>query len=111
MAEYAHLGQGRTEPSDITLGDRMALLGGDIMSANRDNLSVGLNAPIADLVDLSLYGITALNDPSVVLNPWLIVSLYPGVGLWLAAYAPVGLEDSQVGRAGPGGFCRVKFSF
>jgi hypothetical protein len=111
IAEYLRCGQGRTASSDITLNDRMALVTGEILSANRDNLFAGWSYPLTDLSEVSLYSITALNDPSAILNPWLLISLYPGLKLSLTAYIPVGDEESQNGRAGASGFARLKFHF
>ena len=111
MAEYLHLGQGRTGSSEITLNDRVGFFYGDILSTNRNTLFVGASYPVTDLMDLSLYGIVALNDPSAIVNPWLVVDISPGVKLWLTASVPVGEEQSHNGRSGPGGFCRLRFSF
>ena len=89
----------------------MAYLSGDILSINGDTVFTGITYPLTDLIDLSLYGTLALNDPSVTINPWLLYSIYPGVNLYITAYAPVGDEQSQNGESGPGGFVRLKFSF
>ena len=111
IAEYLRIGQGRTDSSEITLNHRMAYLSGEILSTDRDTVFTGFTYPLTDLIDFSLYGILACNDPSAVVNPWLVYSIYPGVNLTFTAYVPVGDEQSQNGKGGPGGFVRVKFSF
>ena len=111
LTEYLRIGQGKTDSSEITLNDRMAYLSGDILSINRDTVFTGITYPLTDLIDFSLYGILALNDPSVTINPWLLYSIYPGVNLLFTVYVPVGDEQSQNGKSGPGGFVRLKFSF
>jgi len=111
LAEYLRMGQGKTESSEITLNDRMAYFSGDILSINRDTMFAGITYPLTDLIDFSLYGILALNDPSVTINPWLLYSIYPGVNLSFTAYVPVGDDQSQNGESGSGGFIRLKFSF
>ena len=111
MVEYIHLGRGRSERSHITLNDRMAYPSGEILSTNRDTLFAGFGYPVTDFVDASLYGIAALSDPSVIVNPWLEYSVCEGVKFSVTAYIPVNLDDSQNGDAGPSGFGRLKFSF
>ena len=111
IAEYLHTGQGKTDSSEITLNDRMAYLSGEILSTNRDTVFTGVTYPLTDLIDFSLYGILACNDPSIIVNPWLLYSIYPGVNLSLTAYVPVGDEQSQNGKSGSGGFVRLKFNF
>ena len=111
IAEYLRIGQGRTDKSEITLNDRMAYLSGEILSINRDTVFTGFTYPLTDLMDFSLYAIVACNDPSVIVNPWLQYSVYPGVNLSITAYIPAGDEQSQNGKSGPGGFIRLKFSF
>lgn len=111
IAEYLHIGQGKTDSSEIALNDRMAYLSGEILSTNRDTVFTGITYPLMDLLDFSLYGILACNDPSAIINPWLQYSVYPGVQLSFSAYIPVGGEQSQNGKSGPGGFIRLKFSF
>ncbi|MFC1718731.1 hypothetical protein ACFL6S_34080 [Candidatus Poribacteria bacterium] len=111
IAEYLRIGQGKTDSSEIALNDRMAYLSGEILSTNRDTVFTGFTYPLTDLMDFSLYGILACNDPSVIVNPWLLYSIYPGVNLYITAYVPVGDEQSQNGKSGPGGFVRLKFNF
>ena len=111
LAEYLRIGQGKTNSSEITLNDRMAYFSGEILSINRDTIFTGFTYPLTDLIDFSLYGILALNDPGMIINPWLLCSIYPGVNLYLTVYVPVGDEQSQNGESDPGGFVRLKFSF
>jgi len=111
IAEYLHIGQGRTDSSEITLSDRMAYFSGEILSTNRDTAFTGLTYPLTDLLDFSLYGILACNDPSAIINPWLLYNIRPGIKLSFALYVPVGTEQSQNGKAGPSTLVRMKFSF
>jgi len=111
IAEYLRIGQGRTDSSAITLNDRIAYLSGDILSTNRDTVFAGATYPLTDLMDFSLYGIIACNDPSAIINPWLLYSIYPGVNMSFTVYVPVGDEQSQNGKSGTGGFVRLKFNF
>ena len=111
IAEYLHIGQGRIDSSEITINDRMAYLSGEVLSINRDTVFTGVTYPLTELIDFSLYGIVACNDTSAVVNPRLLYSIYPGVSLSLTAYVPVGDEQGQNGKSGPGGFARLKFNF
>ena len=45
------------------------------------------------------------------LQSYLFLVLFAGVKLWVSAFVPIGSEESSVGRGGPGGFLRLKFSF
>jgi hypothetical protein len=111
IAEYLHIGQGKTDSSEIAINDRMAYLSGEILSTNRDTVFTGLTYPLTDLLDFSLYEILACNDPSMIVNPLLLYNIYPGVALSVSAYIPVGDEQGQNGESGPSGFIRIKFSF
>lgn len=111
MLEYLRLGQGRADTADITLNDRMAYFSGEILSTNRDTLFTGLSYPLSDLIEGSLYGMFNLNDGSILLNPWVIYDVRPGLTLSLSANIPLGEQDSQMGNAGPGGFARLKWNF
>ena len=110
MAEYLRLGQGRSRTADITLNDRMGALTGEILNIDRDTLFVGASYPISDLMELSVYGIVGMNDPSALINPWLLVDLYTGLKLSVSAFFPLGSEDSQNGKSGFGGFVRLRLS-
>ena len=111
MAEYLVLGQGRTDRSQITLNDRMAMYAGEVLAIDRNTIFTGVSYPITDLAEISLYGIIGVDDPSGLLNPWLEYSVYPGVKLSATAFFPIGDEEGQNGRGGPGGFARLKFNF
>jgi hypothetical protein len=47
----------------------------------------------------------------VIINPWLIYDIRPGLKMAFAANFPVGSEDSQNGKAGVSGFFRLKWNF
>ena len=111
LLEYLRLGQGKADSADIRLNDRMGYLTGELMSIDRDTLFSGFSYPIGDLSELSFYAIIGCNDPSAVLNPWLVYDLRPGLKLSLSANIPVGDEDSQNGKAGPAAFARLKWNF
>jgi hypothetical protein len=111
IAEYMHLGQGRTEASEITLNDRMAYFTGEILTIDRDTLFTGASYPITPLAELSLYGIIGVNDPSMILNPWLTWSLRPALKLSVSGALPLGNQESQSGNFGVAGFVRLRYSF
>ena len=111
LVEYLRLGQGRTDASQITLDDRMALMAGEVLAINQSTLFTGLSYPLTDLTEIALYAIVGVDDTSALINPWLLVDVYAGAKLSLTAYAPVGQERSQNGRAGPSGFARLRISF
>lgn len=110
LLEYMRLGQGRTGTPQITLSDRMAALTGEILAVDRDTAFIGTSYPLADLTELAVYAIVGCNDPSAIINPWLLLDLYPGLKLSLSAFVPVGSESGQNGRLGYGGFARVRLS-
>ncbi|MFC1610993.1 hypothetical protein ACFL6C_08545 [Myxococcota bacterium] len=111
LVEYMRLGQGRAQTADIDLNDRMALFAGEILAIDRDILFAGVSFPLTDLTELAVYSIIGLNDPSAVVNPWLVVDVYPGVKLWITGVVPFGNEQGQNGKSGAGGFARLRFSF
>ena len=111
IAEFLHIGQGRTQSSEITLNDRMAYVAGEILSTNRDTVFIGITYPLTDLADFSMSGIVACNDPSAIVSPQLKWSVCPGVNLVVTGYVPMGKEEGQNGNMGTGGFVRLKFSF
>jgi hypothetical protein len=111
LLEYLYLGQGRTDRSQITLNDRMAALTGEVLAVDRNTLFAGVSHPITDLTELAVYGIVGVDDPSATINPWLTANIASDYELSLSAYVPIGAEDSQVGRAGAGGFLRLKAHF
>jgi hypothetical protein len=111
MAEYLHLGQGRTGPEQLTVNDRFAYLAGETLAANRDTLFAGVSYPITDLMDLSLYSIVDLNTPSALLNPWLTWSAMPALTISASATVPVGDKNGPNGEAGLAGFVRARYNF
>lgn len=111
ITEYLHIGQGRTDSSEITFNDRMAYFTGEILSANRDTLFTGSSYPLTDFIDISVYIITALNDPSAIINPKFDWNVYSGAKLSISAYVPIGDEQGQNSKSGSGGFARLRFNF
>jgi hypothetical protein len=111
LIEYLRIGQGRTNIADITLNDRMAYFNGEILSIDRDTLFTGISYPLTDLIEGSVYAIVGLNDSNVLLNPWLIYDVRPGLKLSLNANIPFGDEEGQNGKSGVSGFVRLKFHF
>ena len=111
ILEYLRIGQGRTDSADITLNDRMAYLNGEVLSNNRDTLFTGVSYPLTDLTEFSLYAIVGCNDPSVLINPWLVYDIRSGLKLSFSANIPIGDENGQNGKAGPSGFVRLRFNF
>ena len=111
QAEYLRFGQGRDNKDDLDLNDRLAYLTGEIITGNQDTLYLGAGYPLTDLMDLSLYTIINLNDPSLILNPWLEWDLRPGWKLSAALNVPLGQENSSLGRLGLSGFVRLRYYF
>jgi hypothetical protein len=111
MVEYMRLGQGRDSAAAIDLNDRLGFFAGELLAIDRDTLFAGASYPITDLVELAFYAMVGINDPSAVLNPWLLVDLYPGVRVAVSGMVPVGSEQGSNGRSGAGGFARVRVSF
>jgi hypothetical protein len=111
MLEYLRIGQGRTDSSDITLNDRMAYFNGEILSIDQDTIFTGVSYPLTDLIEGSLYTIVGLNDSSVILNPWLLYDVRPGLKLSISANIPFGDEEGQNGKSGASGFARLKYHF
>ncbi len=111
MLEYLRFGQGRREKEDITFNDRMAYVNGEVLSNNRDTLFTGLSYPLTDFIEGACYAIIGVNDSSVLLNPWIIYDVRPGMTLSASANIPIGDEESQLGKSGASGFMRLKFNF
>jgi hypothetical protein len=113
LLEYMRLGQGADGRGfgSIDLNDRMAYFTGATLAIGKDTIFGRVSYPLTDLAEISLNTIVNANDPSVILNPWLVYDLRPGVKLTLALYLPVGDETGANGTYGVGGFARVKIFF
>lgn len=111
IAEYVHLGQGRTSADEITINDRLGYLAGEVLAINRDTLYLGASYPPSDLIDTSIYTIIDANTSSVLLNPWVVWNIRPGFVLSASATVPVGGESGSYGELGPSAFARARWSF
>ena len=110
LAEYMRLGQGAAG-GGINLNDRMAYYTGVTLAIGKDTIFGRVSYPLTDLAEISLNTIVNANDPSGILNPWLVYDLRPGVKLTFTLYLPVGDEAGANGAFGVGGFARVKIFF
>ena len=89
----------------------MALFAGEILSIGKDTVFGRVSYPLTDLVEFSVNTIVNGNDPSAIINPWLLYDIYPAVKLTATAYVPLGAEEGQFGKAGTSGFIRLKIHF
>lgn len=111
VLEYYQEGQGNTSPDEYTLNDRLAYLSGERGTIGRDNLFVGAKYPIADMTSIELYHIINANDPSVIVNPWLVWAAGEDFTVKFSAQIPVGKEDSSLGQTGPSAFAHIQLNF
>lgn len=111
VLEYFQEGQGKTSPDEYTINDRLAYLSGESETIGRDNLFVGAKYPIAEMTSIELYNIINANDPSVIVNPWLIWSTGEDFTLKFSAQFPVGKEESSVNGTGPSAFAHIQLNF
>ena len=64
------------------------------------------------MLTIECYGIFNLNDPSVILNPWIIWIASDDIVVSFSAQLPVADgEHTSLGRSGTVFFARVNFSF
>ncbi len=113
LLEYMRLGQGTDGRGlgSISLNDRMAYFTGATLAIGKDTIFGRVAYPLTDLTEISLNTIFNANDPSGILNPWLVYDLRAGVKLTFTLYLPVGDEAGANGAFGVGGFARVKIFF
>jgi hypothetical protein len=111
LAEYMRLGEGVSSKSDIELNDRMAFFTGETLVIGKDTVFGRISYPITDLTEISLNTIVNINDPSAIVNPWVLFDIFPAVKLTLTLYVPVGDDESQNGQFGVSGFARIKIFF
>ncbi len=111
VLEYYQEGQGRASAEDYTYNERMAYLNEERQAIGRDNLFVGARFPITRMTSLELYNIINANDPSVIVNPWLVWSAGEDVNVSLSAQIPVGREDSALKDAKPAAYGRIQINF
>ena len=81
------------------------------LAMGKDTLFGRVSYPLTDLTEVALNSIVNVNDPSTILNPWVLIDLFPAVKLTLTLYVPVGDEQSQNGKFGVSGFARIKIFF
>lgn len=111
VLEYYQDGQGKTSPESYSLNDRLAYLNGDRSVIGRDNVFVGAKYPIARMTSVELYNIINANDPSVIVNPWLVWGSGDLFSVKFSAQFPVGKEKSAVGQAKPSAFAHIQLNF
>ncbi len=111
VLEYYQDGQGKTSPDRYTLNDRLGYLSNESDSLGRDNVFLGAKYPFAHKTSIELYNIINANDPSVILNPWLIWSTGDDFTIKFSARFPVGKEDSSVGQSKPSAFAHIQLNF
>ena len=112
LAEYYYEGLGETSKDDYSLNYRLAYFQGAMDSIGRDNLFVGARYPLTDLVTFEVNGIFNLNDPSIVLNPWVNWIASDDIVVNFVAQIPIADgERTAIGRSGTSMFVRLNFSF
>jgi hypothetical protein len=111
LVEYMRLGERASSKSEIDLNDRMAFFSGETLVIGKDTVFARVSYPLTDLTEISLNTIVNANDQSALLNPWVLIDLFPAVKLTLTLYVPVGDEESQNGKFGVSGFARLKIFF
>jgi len=111
VLEYYQEGRGKTSPDEYSLNDRFAYLSNERSTIGRDNVLLGAKYPIADMTSVELYNIINANDPSVIVNPWLIWSTGVDFTVKFSARFPVGKEESSVGQMKPSAFAHIQLNF
>ncbi|MEE9555868.1 MAG: hypothetical protein V3V76_01305, partial [Candidatus Adiutricales bacterium] len=111
IGEYYYEGLGKNSPDDYNLNDRLSFLTGERDSIGKHNIFLGGNYPITDLITMEIYVISNLNDPSVILNPWLVWIASDNVTVSVTGQFPAAGEDSSLGKIGPSIFARLKWTF
>ena len=111
VLEYYQDGQGKASPEEYSLNERLAYLSGERSFIGRDNVFVGAKYPIARMTSVELYNIINANDPSVIVNPWLVWGSGGPFSVKFSAQFPVGKEKSAVGQAKPSAFAHIQLNF
>lgn len=91
--------------------DKAAFEFGGSTPIGRNNLFVGARYPIAGKASIELYNIINANDPSVLLNPWLVWNARENIKVSFSAHIPVGKEDTSFGQRPPTAFGRIQLNF
>ncbi len=111
VLEYYQEGLGKDSPDAYTLNDRWAYLTGERNTIGRDNVFLGARIPLTDIISFELYNIINANDPSVVVNPWLVLSADEDVTVSFSVQVPVGDEETSAGQLKPSAFGRIQLNF
>ena len=111
IGEYYYEGLGKNSPDDYNLNDRLSFLTGERDSIGKHNIFLGGNYPVTDLITMEMYVISNLNDPSIILNPWLVWIASDNVTVSVTGQLPMANEDSSLGKIGPSIFARLKWTF
>ncbi len=111
VLEYFQDQSGGASPEAYSLNDRLAYLAGEKRSLGRDNLFVGAAYPLTEMTSVELYNIINANDPSVMINPWLVWSAGTVMDLSLSAQIPVGSEGSSLSETAPAAFGHIRLNF
>jgi|GEM_PF-2346823 hypothetical protein len=111
VLEYYQDGQGKSSPQEYSLNDRLAYLNGERSVIGRDNVFVGAKYPIARMTSVELYNIINANDPSVIVNPWLVWGSRDLFSVKFSAQFPVGKKESAVGQTKPSAFAHIQLNF
>ncbi len=111
IGEYFYEGLGKVSADDYSLNERLSLFIGERYAIGRDNLFLGGSYPLSDLITMEFYTIANLDDPSVILNPWLVWIAHDDVTVSISGQIPFGVEDSSLGETGHFVFSRLKWTF
>lgn len=111
VLEYFQEGQGKKSPEEYTINDRMAYLNNEREAIGRDNVFFGAKYPITAMTSVELYHIINANDPSVMINPWLVWSAGEDMNLSFSAQIPMGKEETSLGSAEPTAYGRIQLNF
>lgn len=78
-----------------------------------DNLHVGARYSITDMATIELHNIINANDPTIMINPWLVWSAGRDISLRLSAQIPMDLEaeDLLIEGAAPVAFGSIQLNF
>jgi hypothetical protein len=109
--EYMRLGEGTRGTVPISLNDMMAYNRGTILSTNKDTLFADAAWKTSRRVEFQFQTSVGTNHRTVYLNPWIHLTLGPGVRFSLAMYSCTGADDGAYANVGLGAFARLRWDF
>lgn len=112
VLEYAYQGDGRRQPRDLSLDDRLAALFGEVQNATAHNAFLVVSMRLGKQLELGARDSFAMGKPySTVVNPFVSWRPAKGVSAEVFGAVPIGSKSGAAGNVGSGLFLHLKFEW